>query len=160
MYRACQVSGIKVPNESGDETPSEKEDSAEDGGVPSLIESFAGRDSRERATKARSAPAASDGMQIRSKDKQKLIKKPGREEQHSHEPDIDLDAQDLVDCNSTLNVTTRPVEDFNQRIAEQQPDSIENPTLPTPLDPLSSHGRPQGPSPTRNKSQTEHSLQE
>lgn len=153
VNHTLQPPEIEAPNDSEDEVPSEKEEPAEDGGVPSLIESFAGRDSRERATKAVSAPAASNGAKILSKDKQKLVKRLGREKEQSHERDDYDDARDLAQSDSILNGIARPVEDFNRRIAEQQPDLVDT---PHPIEPLSCVERQES-SPTENKSETEHS---
>lgn len=148
---------MQVPDDSQDELLGEKEEPAEDGSVPSLIESFASRDSRERAIKAVSAPVASNGTKrgtkTLSKDKQKLVKRLGREKEQSHEPDDYDDARDLAESNSVLNGIARPVEDFNRRIAEQQPDSIE---IPTPVKPLSLV-EPQESSPTEYNPEMEHS---
>ena len=143
---------MQVPDDSEDELLSEKEEPAEDGSMPSLIESFASRDSRERAIKAVSAPAASNGTKTLSKDKQKLVKRLGREKEQSHKPDDYDDAPDLAESNSVLDGIARPVDDFNRRIAEQQPDSFE---ITTPVKPLSLE-EPQDSSPTENKSEMGH----
>ena len=148
-----QVSEIKSQWDSVDEVPSEKDESGDHGDVPSLIESFASRDSRDRSSKAVSAPATSNGMHHLSKDKQKLIKKLGREKQHSHEPDGYYSARPLGDPDLTLNTIAKPVEDFNQRIAEQQPDSAENSAS---VESIFQEKTPE-PSPKENKSKTEHS---
>lgn len=153
VNHALQPPDIQVPDESEDELPSEKEKPSEDGGVPSLIESFAGRDSRERAIKAVSAPAAPNETRTLSKDKEKLAKKLGREKQQPHEPNSYNDARGLAESDSILNGIARPVEDFNRRIAEQQPNSI---GIPTPREPLSLK-EAQESSPTENKSEMEHS---
>ena len=154
MNHALQVSEIEAQGNSLDEASSKKDESAEYGGVPSLIESFASRDSRQRASKAVSAPAASNERHVLSRDKQKLIRRLGREKQHSYEPDGHDDTQHLPEPDSTLNGIARPVEDFNRRIAEQQPDSVE---VLTPVESLSQE-EPQGPSLTENKTETEHPL--
>ena len=149
-----QVSEIQSQCDSVDEVPSEKDESREDRGVPSLIESFASRDSRDRSSKAVSAPATSNGMMHHlSKDKQKLIKKLGREKQHSHEPDGYDKARRLGDPDSTLNTIAKPVEDFNQRIAEQQSDSAESSTSVESI----FQEKTQEPSPNDNDTKTEHS---
>lgn len=152
VTRKFQPPETQVPDNSEDEVPNEKEEPAEDGDVPNLIESLAGRDSRERATKTASASAAPNETKILSKDKQKLVKKLGRGKDHSHEPDEYEDARDSAESDSMLNDFPRPVEDFNQRIAEQQPDSVKT---PTPIAPLF-HDGPQGPSATENETVTEH----
>ncbi|KAF6220617.1 hypothetical protein HO133_003050 [Letharia lupina] len=144
---------LQISDDSEYEVSSEKEEPAKDDGVPSLIESFAGRDSRERAIKATSAPGASNRTKMLSKDKQKLVKKLGREKEQSHEPADYDDARDLAKSDAMLNGLARPVEDFNRRIAEQQPDSIET---PTPMGCLSRE-ESQASSPTGSKSETEHS---
>ena len=149
-----QVSEIQSQCGSVDEVPSEKDESGEDRGVPSLIESFASRDSRDRSSKAVSAPATSNGMMHHlSKDKQKLIKKLGREKQHSHEPDGYDKARRLGDPDLTLNTIAKPVEDFNQRIAEQQSDSAESSTSVESI----FQEKTQEPSPKDNDTKTEHS---
>lgn len=88
-----------------------------------------------------------------SKEKQKLIKKLSREKEHLHEPDDHDDAPDLAKSDYTPNGIARPVEDFNRRIAEQQPDSIESPTS---IEPTSQEALQES-SPTENRSETEHS---
>ena len=148
-----QVPEIESQCDSGDEVPSEKDESGEHGGVPSLIESFASRDSRDRSSKAVSAPATSNGVHHLSKDKQKLIKKLGREKQHSYEPDGYDIARRLSDPDFTLNTIAKPVEDFNQRIAEQQPGSAEGLTSVEPR----FQEKTQEPPRTDNESKTEHS---
>ena len=145
---------VDVPEDSECEVPSEEEDPAVDGGVPSLIESFASRDSRERTVKAISAPAASDETEMLSKDKQRLIKKLGKGKEQAHKTDYPDDARDLAESVSVLDAIARPVEDFNQRIAEQRPDLIENSTAME----LHSCEKPPESSPTEDKPETEHSL--
>ena len=135
------------------EVLSQKEEAAEDPDVPSLIESFAGRDSRERAIKVVSASVASNGINMLSKDKQKLVKKLGRENEQSHEPDDYDDARGLAEPGSMLNAIARPVEDFNRRISEQRLDSFE---ASNPMDRLSRE-EPQESSLTEDKSETEYS---
>ena len=148
-----QVSESKPQCDSVDEVLSEKDEPGEHGGVPSLIESFASRDSRDRSSKAVSAPATFDGMHHLSKDKQKLIKKLGREKQHSHESDDYDNARRLGDPELTLNTIVKPVEDFNQRIAEQQPDSAKSSTSVESI----FQEKTQEPSPKEHESKTEHS---
>ena len=121
--------------------------------MPGLIESFAGRDSRERTATAASASAASNRMQTLSKDKQQLIKILGSDKPRSLEPDGDDDARDPAEPGAPLNGNARPVEDFNRRIAEQQPNSVEVRTRAESL----SRKEPEGPSPTEDKSTTEYS---
>ncbi|CAD6581778.1 MAG: hypothetical protein ASARMPRED_000700 [Alectoria sarmentosa] len=144
---------IVIPCDSEDDVSSEKVEPVEDGGVPSLIESFASHDSRERAVKAVSAPAASNGAKMLSKDKQNLVKKLGREKGQSHDPNNYDDARDLAESDSMPNGITRSVEDFNRRIVEQQPNSVETPAQ---MDALFCEGRQES-STTGNKSSTEHS---
>lgn len=153
VNRALHPPDIQVPNDSECEIPSEREEPAEDGGIPNLIESFAGRDSRERAIKVVSAPAASNGTKELSNDKQKLVKKLGRVVEQPHEPVDFYVARDLTRSDYMLSGIARPVEDFNRRVAEQQPDSIGTSSPTTPL----SREEPQEPSPTENNSETGHS---
>lgn len=152
MNHTLQVPEIRAQHGSMDDASSENDESAKHGAVPSLIESFASRDSRQRASKAVSAPAAFNGMQTLSKDKQILVKNPGKQRPHSHEPDRFDDAQRLPEPDSTLSGIARPVEDFNRRIAEQQPESVE---ISTTVERLSQE-EPQGTSLTEEKSKTEH----
>ena len=112
---------------------SEKDSSAGGGGDLGLIESFAGGDSRKRAVKAVSAPAAANEAGLLSKEKQKLVKKLRREQEQSPELDDYDDARDMVDAESTLNRTARPVEDFNRRLTEQQRKSLKTTTTKEPL---------------------------
>lgn len=143
---------VDVPEDSECEVPSEKEESGVIGGVPSLIESFAGRDSRERTVKSISAPAASNETEMLSKDKQRLIKKLEKGKEQGNKADDVDDARDLTESVSMLDAIARPVEDFNRRIAEQRPDSIENSTAMEPR----SCEKPQESSPTEDKSEMEH----
>lgn len=152
MSHTLQVPENRAQHGNMDDASSEEDEPAEHGDVPSLIESFASRDSRQRATKADSAPAASNWMQTSSKDKQKLIRKLGRERPHSHEPDRFDDAQRLPEPGSTLSGIVRPVEDFNRRIAEQQPESAETSATVEGL----SQEEPREILLTENKSQTEY----
>lgn len=153
MDNALQPPKIQISDDSEYEVPSEKDEPAKNGGLPSLIESFAGRESRERAVKDVSAPATSNETKMLSKNKQKLVEKFRREKEQSYEPDDYDDARDLVKSDYMLNRIARPVEDFNRRLAEQQSDSIETPTT---IEPLSSEGTQESP-PTGDKSETEHS---
>ena len=155
MSQASRASEIFAQYISVDKALSEKDETAEDSGVPSLIESFAGRDSRKRSNKAVSAPSAPNGIQHLSRDKQKLIKKLGREKQASHELDGYENSQHPDEPDSTLDGIVKPVEDFNRRIAEEQPDPVEG---ATPLESLSqSQEEPQKPSSAETKSRTEDS---
>ena len=124
---------VRVSDDGGYEVLSEKDFSAEDGDDDGLIESFASRDSRKRAVKAVSAPAAANGTGILSKDKQKLVKKLRREQEQSLELDSYDEDRNIVDAESTLNRIARPVEDFNRRLTEQQRKSHETPTTKEPL---------------------------
>ena len=147
-YASATVQHVSV-----DKVSSEEDESTEHGGVLSLIENFAGRDSRARANKAVSAPVTSNGMPHLSKGKQKLIRRLGSEKQHSCEPDGYDNTRHRDEYDSTLNTFAKPVEDFNQRIAEQQPDSARSPTSVESL----SQEEPKGSSPTENESKVEHS---
>ena len=143
---------VDVPEDSECEVSSEKEEPAVDGSVPSLIESFAGRDSRERTVKGISAPAASNETEMLSKDKQRLIKKLGKGKEQAHNTDDFDDARNLVASVPMLDAIARPVEDFNRRIAEQRPDLIENSTA---IEPHTCE-KPQESSPKEDKAETEH----
>lgn len=88
-----------------------------------------------------------------SKDKQKLVKKLAGEKGHSHELNEYDDARSFAESAPMLNGFSRPVEDFNRRIAERQPDLVK--TL-TPMEPLSRQ-EAQGPLATENESVTEYS---
>lgn len=153
VNHALQTPDIQVGEYREYEVPSQKEEPAEDSGVPSLIESFAGRDSIERAISVVSASVASNGTKMLSKDKQTLVKKLGRDNEQSNESDDNGDGRGLAESDSMLNAIARPVEDFNRRISEQRLHSIE---APTPMDHLSRE-EPQESSPVEKKSETEHS---
>lgn len=119
---------MEIDKDSECEVSSESEEPATEGGIPRLIESFASRDSRGRTTKVVSAPAASDETEMLSKDKQRLVKKLGKGKEQAPNTDDLNDARGSADSVHMLNSIARPVEDFNQRIAEQWPDLNENPT--------------------------------
>ena len=120
-----KASSIRTSNDGEDEALNATEGSTGYDESPSLIESFAGRDSRDRTSKAVSAPAALNGMQSLSKEKQKLKDKKGVGKQPTHGPEGYEHDQGLDNSNSAPNDFTRPLEDFNRRIAEQQPDLFE-----------------------------------
>ena len=124
---------VQVSDDGEYEVSSEKGVSAEDGGDLGLIESFADRDSRKRAVKVVSAPAAANETGMLSKNKQKLVKKLCRERDQPLELDHYDDARDMVSAESTLNRIARPVEDFNRRLTEQQRKSLETLTTKEPL---------------------------
>lgn len=146
-----QYSEIQFSDDHEDDAPREKEEPAGDGGLPSLIENFAGRDSRERPTKAVLAPAASNGSKMLSKDKQKLVRKLGGEKEHLSELDDYENAKVIADSDSILNGNSRPLEDFNWRIAKEQPNSVET---PVPLE-HRSYQELQASSPMENRPETE-----
>ena len=105
----------------GEDTPSARDEPTRGNSVASLIENFVGRDSRERVNKVAHAVVPEEKPKTLSKDKQKLIKKLGKENGSLHQPDEYKDARDLTESDAMLNGVAKPVEDFNQRIAEQQP---------------------------------------
>lgn len=105
----------------GEDTPSARDEPTRGNSVASLIENFVGRDSRERVSKAAHAVVSEEKPKTLSKDKQKLIKKLGKENRSLCQPNEYKDARDLAESDVMLNGVAKPVEDFNQRIAEQQP---------------------------------------
>lgn len=98
--------------------------------LPGLVENFVGRDSKERVNKAASIPTVDTAIKALSKDKQKLVKRLGREKSPPNRTDDYEDARGLAESGAILNGGLRPVDDFNQRIAEQQPATTRNSSVP------------------------------
>lgn len=127
------------PSESNDAEPSTDGESADDSdeqiqenGLPGLIEHFVGRDVKARIKNAAPTPAAAveNGIKTLSRDKQKLIRRLGRETTLPDQPDDFDDARDLAESDAMLKGASKPVDDFNQRIAEQQPAMSRSPPAP------------------------------
>ena len=87
---------------------------------PGLIESFAERDSKERLRKPPSFAGAGKGDKTLSRDKQKLIERLSGAQNAQYETNDDEDVRGTVEQNVMLESASKPVEDFNLRIAEQQ----------------------------------------
>lgn len=98
----------------------------EDNGT-SLIESFASRDSKERTSNPTSTMLLDSGGRSLSKDKQKLVGKLGKEGGTIQQPDDYEDALGVAESDALLKGASKAVDDFNQRIADQQNDPESNP---------------------------------
>ncbi|KAL6719884.1 ATP-binding mismatch repair protein [Lecanora helva] len=108
----------------------------QDSGSTSLIESFVGRESRNRSEEPVVGEIKDAGAQGLSKDKQKLVNKLARE------ADVgDYTIKESNDKNDSAGLTgavrgqSAAVNDFNERIAEQQPASKASPINPDDLEP-------------------------
>ncbi|KAK4697368.1 DNA mismatch repair protein PMS2, partial [Lecanoromycetidae sp. Uapishka_2] len=101
--------------------PDEDEAQTRSNSLPGLIENFVGRDSRERVNKVASVPVADTATKALSKDKQRLVKRLGREQNPPNRINDHEDDREFVESDAMLNAASKPVHDFNERIAEQQP---------------------------------------
>ena len=93
------------------------------GAKPSLIEGFAGRDTRERARVSILPAGIRNGSESLSKDKQKLVNKLGRSEDRAGGTDEFDGHQDQSAPEAPIIRRSIPVLDFNKRLAEQGPAS-------------------------------------
>ena len=90
-------------------------------GVPrNLIEDFAGRDTRERTKNPIPTIGVSNGSESLSKDKQKLVRRLGKDSNSVQVPDEYEDPQDVVASSTLRDDPSIPVLDFNKRLTEQQ----------------------------------------
>ena len=88
--------------------------------IPSLIEDFATRDTRERSRALIRTAVDPNSNEPISKDKQKLVKRLSR---NSNSPQLlqeSEDSRDTATSDPLVDGRAIPVMDFNQRIAEQQ----------------------------------------
>ena len=109
------------PGASAEEPPVERVELTREGNGTSLIESFASRDSKERVTNPISTTLSDSGGKTLSKDKQKLVRRLGKDSGTMNQPDDYDDALEVAQSDTLLKGASKAVEDFNQRIAEQQP---------------------------------------
>ena len=113
--------------ERGDEDVSGNERSMEEGApsrgsdTTSLIESFVGRDSKQRIEKSGSGSLTDGAVDRLSRDKQKLVKKLSKGASAEDQVDESLDSQVPLKSDQTVMGQSRAVDDFNERILEQQP---------------------------------------
>ena len=98
-----------------------------EGNGSGLIESFVSRDSKERATNPTSATISASRGKALSKDKQKLVKKLAKDSGTMNEPDDYDGALEVAESDALLEGASKAVDDFNQRIAEQQHDPESGP---------------------------------
>ncbi|KAL2036617.1 hypothetical protein N7G274_010643 [Stereocaulon virgatum] len=112
---------IEADSSTREYTPSATNDPNQDDSVNGLIEDFVGRDTGERVNKPAHAIVAEENPKTLSRDKQKLIKKLGKEISSLSKADEYEDPRDLAGFDAISNGVAKSVEDFNQRIAEQQP---------------------------------------
>ena len=93
-----------------------------EGNGTSLIESFVSRDSKERVPNPTSTTILASGEKALSKDKQKLVRRLVKDSGTTNQPDDYEDALEVAESDALLRGAPKAVDDFNQRIAEQQPD--------------------------------------
>lgn len=115
------------PDAGAEEPPVVRAELTREGNGTGLIESFASRDSKERVTKPTSTTLSDSEEKALSKDKQKVVKKLGKDSGTMDRPDDYDDAREVVQSDALLRGASKAVEDFNQRIAEQQSGPISDP---------------------------------
>lgn len=120
----------EAETDADEDSASEDETQTRANSLPGLIENFVGRDSRESTSKAASAPAVDIGAKSLSNDKQKLIRRLGKEKSPPNQTDGYEDARDLAEPDAMLKGASRQVDDFNQRIEEQQDPTSRSPSAP------------------------------
>ncbi|KAL8784052.1 MAG: hypothetical protein Q9195_009202 [Heterodermia aff. obscurata] len=94
--------------------------STEQESIPSLIEDFAARDTRERTRGLIRIAADPDGREPISKNKQKLVKKLSRNSNSAQSLGESENTRDTITSDDLEDSRSIPVLDFNKRIAEQQ----------------------------------------
>ena len=99
----------------------EGHESNRDIGTTNLIEKFAGRRSKNRSEQPLPHAIVETGTKELSRDKQRMIQKLGREVDTLHQPDKIDDPEEPADSCLTVKDASTIVDDFNKRIAEQQP---------------------------------------
>lgn len=115
------LEGIE-PVASADERLVGRDELTREGNSTSLIESFISRDSKERISNPASTTiSASEGKAL-SKDKQKLVRKLAKGSGTMNQPDDYEGALEVAESDALLKGASKAVDDFNQRIAEQQSD--------------------------------------
>ena len=112
---AIEVDGIT------DQGPDGRGQNARSNSVTSPIEAFVGRNSKERVSRPASAETSDNGEKTLSKDKQKLVRKLSKDNDTLHQPDDYEKMRKTAESDAMLRGTATAVEDFNLRIAEQQP---------------------------------------
>lgn len=86
------------------------------------MEQFVGHDSKDRINNKNTGPTVNNhGSNILSKDKSKLVRKLGKGSAQLHQADNYEEAQESLKSDAMLIGASRQVNDFNQRLAEQQP---------------------------------------
>ena len=139
---------IEADASTRENTPSATDEPTRDDSVNGLIEDFVGRDTRERVNKPAHAVVAEENPKTLSKDKQKLTKKLGKETTSLNQADEYEDAHDLAGFDTMSDGVAKFVEDFNQRIVEQQPDHARESGAPSADD--TQEDEPVDKSPARN----------
>ena len=115
------------PGASAEEPPVERAELTREGNGTGLIESFASRDSKERVTNPTSTTLSDPGGKALSKDKQKLVRKIGKDSERMNRQNDYEDVLELAQSDALLKGASKAVEDFNRRIAEQQPGPVSDP---------------------------------
>lgn len=120
--------------------------------APSLIEEFLSRDSRNRLQANKLVQKADDQSDGLSKDKQKLVEKLSKGKDMAQDVNDDDGIPYPARPITLENAHSIPVDDFNRRLAEQQPQLQLNETRsPSPAEPQSVRGSPY---PRQTQSQT------
>jgi len=127
-----QLSESKGVDAGVDEDQSTAEDAAgnepdEDSNISHLIESFAGRNSKNRVNRPKVATIPDIEARTSSKDKQRLIRKLGNDSGKTDQPDEYDHTHELLGADAMGSGHSMAVDDFNERIAEQQPAPVAKP---------------------------------
>ena len=114
-----------------DDLPEISVTNARAGEKGSLIENFAGRETRERVYRSKSTSEQEKVGNFLSKEKQRLIKKLGKDKDFLRQIDDYENTHDLAESDVLIEGPSIPVRDFNRRMAEQQA-ITENHTIRSP----------------------------
>jgi len=113
-------------NENEDQSIAKNEPNG-DSNMAHLIENFVGRDSKKRINGPEVAAIPNIGAKTLSKDKQKLIRRLGKNSGRTDQPDEYEDTRELLGADAMGRSSLVAVDDFNERIAEQQPAAVAKP---------------------------------
>lgn len=99
----------------------------EDSNIAHLIENFVGRDSKNRINRPEVAAIPNIGAKILSENKEKLTRKLGKKSGRTDQPNHYDETRELLGANAVGRGHSVVVDDFNERIAEQQPAAVAKP---------------------------------
>ena len=94
----------------------------------SLIDISVGRDSKERASKPSRSPLMNHAVQTLLKEKTRLAGQLNRNDGQQSPLDEREDVRDMSRSQAVMKHTPRAVDDFSQKVAEQQPCTSNSPT--------------------------------